>query len=461
LTAAMMKKGNTGITLETKSVIKGSSYLQAFWEGKRNKRNKALKEINSKEYDYVVLQGSSSVTSGASRKIKRESFFQHAEKFIKLIRENGAKPVLYCTWAQSAKKEDTDKTIEANKIVSEQFNVPVIPVGQAWNLAETRRIKLYVDDNWHHQNELGIYLNACVFYGFFTGKSPEGRKMRKVARNKKFESPPGTKVIDNKTAELDDKTALALQKLAWETIQKCKKNNEKVSVASHSDNEKVSVASHSDEGKHLILLSGQSNMHFLNLNLSFIPAVNKALGKENVILVKSSKSGKPIINWCKEWKSPDGRIKKGEGKLYDGLMKSSKKATKGTKIQTVTFIWMQGESDARKDRCEDYKASLEAVLNQLRTDLGRKDLNFVIGRISDHALKRPAWMTVRKAQEEIADSDKRGVWVNTDDLNEGIGIGQRKGETVKNDLHYSVSGFKILGKRFAEKAIALIKNEIQ
>ena len=46
------------------------------------------------------------------------------------------------------------------------------------------------------------------------------------------------------------------------------------------------------------------------------------------------------------------------------------------------------------------------------------------------------------------------AWVDTDDLNDGL---NRKGKEIKNDLHYSAEGYKILGKRFAEACIRLIK----
>jgi len=47
--------------------------------------------------------------------------------------------------------------------------------------------------------------------------------------------------------------------------------------------------------------------------------------------------------------------------------------------------------------------------------------------------------------------------VDTDDLNDGKKT--NKGEEIKNDLHYSADGYKILGQRFAGKAIALIELE--
>ena len=61
---------------------------------------------------------------------------------------------------------------------------------------------------------------------------------------------------------------------------------------------------------------------------------------------------------------------------------------------------------------------------------------------------------VREAQMKVAESDPRFVWINTDDLNDGL---NRKGKQIKNDLHYSATGYKTLGKRFAQSALKLIK----
>ena len=100
---------------------------------------------------------------------------------------------------------------------------------------------------------------------------------------------------------------------------------------------------------------------------------------------------------------------------------------------------------------------MRGLIVQLKEDLGRDDINFVIGRLSDFDManeKYPHWTMIRKAQVEVAKSDPRGSWVNTDDLNDGK---NKQGEEIKNDLHYSVEGYKILGLRFAEKSIELIK----
>lgn len=213
--------------------------------------------------------------------------------------------------------------------------------------------------------------------------------------------------------------------------------------------------------KHLFILSGQSNMKGLQPEISFIPAVEAEFGKDNVIVVLDAESAQPIRRWYKNWKPKEGNNSEVTGDLYDRLMKKVSAATKGKKLQTVTFIWMQGEEDARQKNGEVYVVSLKGLLDQLSNDLGRNDINFVIGRISDFDLedeKYSHWTLVRKAQVEVAETDPQWTWVNTDDLNDGI---SRKGKEIKNDLHYSAEGYIILGKRFAKESVALIKKSTQ
>jgi hypothetical protein len=215
------------------------------------------------------------------------------------------------------------------------------------------------------------------------------------------------------------------------------------------------------QGKHLFILSGQSNMKGLQPEISFTPAVEAELGKDNVIVVLDAESAQPIRRWYKNWKPKEGDDPKVAGDLYVRMMKKVSAATRGMRVQTVTFVWMQGEEDARQQHGEVYGVSLKGLLDQLSFDLGRNDINFVIGRISDFDLENEKyfhWTLVRKAQVEVAEADPHGTWVNTDDLNDGM---SRMGKEVKNDLHYSAEGYITLGKRFAEVSVALIKKSAQ
>ncbi|NOQ47288.1 MAG: acetyl xylan esterase [Desulfobulbaceae bacterium] len=223
----------------------------------------------------------------------------------------------------------------------------------------------------------------------------------------------------------------------------------------------VSSVNAAEKEKHLFILSGQSNMAGLDPKISFTPTVEAAFGKDYVTVVKDAQSGQPIRRWYKKWKPAQGDEPKATGDLYDRLMKKVRAVIKGKKFATVTFVWMQGERDAREKHGEVYVASLKGLIGQLAEDLKRKDICFVIGRLSDFDMadkKYSHWTMVRKAQVEVAEADPLGAWVDTDDLNDGT---NKKGKQIKNDLHYSVEGYKMLGKCFAEKSIELIKNNAQ
>jgi len=218
------------------------------------------------------------------------------------------------------------------------------------------------------------------------------------------------------------------------------------------------------------ILSGQSNMYKMDPAISFTPTVQKAFGMDNVTVVKSAKRGAPIREWDKDYTWPEGRpipqgrkrpdkpkkVKMEFGRLYDGMMAAVKKATAGKTYDTVTFIWMQGETDAGAGLVELYVDSFQRILARLKSDLKVESINIVIGRLSDYGLgngeSKDAWTKMRRIQVKLAEDNPNGAWVNTDDLNDLVKYGQ----TV-NGLHYTEEGYKILGERFAEKAIVLIK----
>lgn len=211
------------------------------------------------------------------------------------------------------------------------------------------------------------------------------------------------------------------------------------------------------EGKHLCILSGQSNMVGLKPEKSFTPTMVEKFGEENVIVVKSAKSGQPIRRWYRKWKPLKGKEPKAKPDLYDSLMSKVHKAIENEKIASVTFLWMQGERDAREKLGEVYERSLLGLYKQLSRDLKRKDINFIIGRLSDFDMsnaKYPHWTMIRDIQIKVANSNPRFDWIDTDDLNDGL---NRKGKAIQNDLHMSVEGYVVMGKRFAEKAIQIIE----
>lgn len=208
---------------------------------------------------------------------------------------------------------------------------------------------------------------------------------------------------------------------------------------------------------HLFILSGQSNMTG-GLEKGFTGIVTEVLGKDQVTIVRSMKSGRGIRHWLKDYELPEdhefhGKLKAGNGEEYPKLLQAVEDAGDARDFKTVTFIWMQGESDASRDLSVAYEKSFKTILTNLKTDLGIEKIHFVIGRISDHGLQgksEDAWKRMREVQIKIAESNELGAWIDTDDLNGG------DEKTPNGKLHYPAEQYPKLGERFARKAVELI-----
>ncbi len=218
-----------------------------------------------------------------------------------------------------------------------------------------------------------------------------------------------------------------------------------------------------NEKAHLFILSGQSNMARFKPETTFTPNIVKAFGEGNVLIVKDAMGGQSIQRWYKDWKSVQGAPGKENGDLYDRLITKVKSSIKGKKILSVSFIWMQGEKDAVINQTGVYKKSFFGLLKQLEQDLGRTDLNVVIGRLSDYSLhpgknygKHKEWQQMRELQVSMAEELPSAAWVNCDDLNNKT---DKKANAIFNDVHYTHDGYDLLGERYAEKVTALVKGK--
>lgn len=218
---------------------------------------------------------------------------------------------------------------------------------------------------------------------------------------------------------------------------------------------------YSPEGKHLFILSGQSNMARLPIEKSFVPTINKNLGADNVIIIKHAIGGQPIRRWYKNWPSlTNKKFKKPTeiGDIYDELMHQTNMAIKNKTIASVTFIWVQGETDATQKFGDIYEKSVNGLWQQLSHDLNFTPIRLVLGRLSDfgnnHKKRKEHWLKVRQAQMNVVNNSELSTWVNTDDLNDVI---SKKTNKVVNDLHYSKEGYLIFGTRIAQAALTLLK----
>lgn len=194
-----------------------------------------------------------------------------------------------------------------------------------------------------------------------------------------------------------------------------------------------------------------------NLVHGFRAKAEDAFGKENVTIAMSMKSGRGIRFWCADYRYPDNhkpseQEQADNGSLYQPLIDSVKAAAGDEIFETVTFIWMQGESDAGRGYADVYAESFLKLFHQLETDLKRDDVKFVIARLSDFDMKNqkyPNWNNMREVQVKLAGDHEDGEWIDTDDL-------IQEDPAAAGNLHYGKEESIKLGERFAAKAIEMI-----
>jgi hypothetical protein len=215
-----------------------------------------------------------------------------------------------------------------------------------------------------------------------------------------------------------------------------------------------STSDSDQQARHLFILSGQSNMT-AGLEKGFTEVVTKALGAEQVTIVRHCKPGRGIRFWVEDYELPEdhplhGKLKSGNGAQFPVLLELAKTAGDANTYDSVNFVWMQGESDAQRDLGAAYARSFNTLLSRLKAGLGIEAMHVVIARLSDHGLhtdKKESWARMRMVQMELAEADPLTCWVDTDDLN---------GSTEKHpqgELHYPREQYPKLGARLAKAAL--------
>ncbi len=203
----------------------GGVRLKDHWD--RAETRKALEE---QKWDYVVLQdqsllGTNYYYEGKPRIPSDELFHTYALQFVKAIREAGAIPVFYLTWARKVVPEDQAALTSAYMRAAKETKSIVAPVGIAWADVESKypAINLFYQDG-SHPSSAGTYLNACVFYATLFGRSPAGlpSQISGPPMNLETAKPDAgkTAILVNLPAE----QARKLQEAAWRASVALRKN---------------------------------------------------------------------------------------------------------------------------------------------------------------------------------------------------------------------------------------------
>jgi len=150
------------------------------------KSTDTLNALNSKKWTYVVLQEQSEIP--AVQQSRTYSMYPAARTLVKQIRDIGATPLFFLTWAhRDGSPEYGIGNYETMQVqlnygyygIAQELNVPVAAVGAAW-LATVKghpELNLWQEDG-SHPSEEGTYLAACVFYAVIFQQSPVGLTFR-------------------------------------------------------------------------------------------------------------------------------------------------------------------------------------------------------------------------------------------------------------------------------------------
>lgn len=212
--------------------------------------------------------------------------------------------------------------------------------------------------------------------------------------------------------------------------------------------------------RHLFILSGQSNMDGLKADKDFTPELRRLLPGREVVVVQDDERAQALRRWVAEWAAIATRHgfedkkppKNPDGDLYDRLIKAVRASAQG-QFDSVTFIWMQGESDAMlSGYVPAYKEAFASLVAKLQKEVKASAMQVVVGRLSDfQGDDKPNWKAMRELQVAYATENPRSAWVDTDDLNDK----EKDGKRI-NDLHLTPEGYQALGQRFARQAARLI-----
>lgn len=162
---SLMSEGTKTKLITRKSTV-GGAYLSEHWKSERGLTT--CKLISKGKFDIVVLQDNSMATIQ-----QPDSTAKYARLLCRLIRESGAKPYFYMTWARERVPQYQQEISAVYTRIAAENNATLVPVGKAWELALQLRptINLFNPDG-SHPSALGALLSAYVFTCVLTGEVP-------------------------------------------------------------------------------------------------------------------------------------------------------------------------------------------------------------------------------------------------------------------------------------------------
>ncbi|HOI55831.1 MAG TPA: hypothetical protein PLP01_11325 [Phycisphaerae bacterium] len=174
-----------GVSVHVGRYIRGGAGLETHWldnlgiaEGRHMfclepapERKGGLDDaLAERRWDWVVLQGHS-----RDPLLTPEDFAAYGRRLHDAAATNGARTMLYQTFAHQTRPDDQPAISDAYRRLAAELGAALAPVGDAWAAAFAARpgLVLHHEDQLH-PNDKGSYLAACVFAAKLTAQDPRG-----------------------------------------------------------------------------------------------------------------------------------------------------------------------------------------------------------------------------------------------------------------------------------------------
>lgn len=153
---------NQGTPLLVRKSTAGGVTWKDHWDGEKELKSRTV--IETGDWDVVVLQNHSLSTTRSM-----EEFIEYGSKFIELVKKNGAKPVLYQTWARENNPLMIDQIRSGYDSLANLHQIDVVRIGEIWQRASQLQpsLRLY-DPDGSHPSTVGTYLTAYSFMAYFS-----------------------------------------------------------------------------------------------------------------------------------------------------------------------------------------------------------------------------------------------------------------------------------------------------
>ena len=207
------------------TIIADFSAFDGYTLKKHYSDKKTIDKINSRHWDYVVMQEQSQRPILDINAFNEKTFY-YADKLLQIIYDNNieTQPLLFMTWGRKngdknlckqhphtcTFEEMQNMLIDRYNLLGDMLGIPVVPCGIAWKyfiLDSANHIDLFYEDG-SHPSEVGSFLNAVCFYSAITGKS--------------------LNVAAYQLQNITDDEILTLQKIAFEVIEKYYNQNKNI-----------------------------------------------------------------------------------------------------------------------------------------------------------------------------------------------------------------------------------------